>query len=150
MDVQQILDGAVSLAVIAGAVFAVIQLRDIKKDRRMGLVIEAGMRLTSREFEEAVWKLWRTDATDAKELEGKVGLVELSMITDFYSGMANLSQVGIVDKKTLTSFVAFSPVWNKVKPFVLAQRAATGLNLWGDLEKMAKFEETEGLFPVAK
>jgi len=150
VDVQQILDGAVSLAVIAGAIFAVIQLRDIKKDRRLGIVIEAGMRLTSREFEEAVCKLWQSSAADAEELEKQVSRVELSMITDFYSGMANLGLVGIVDKRVLTSFVQFSPVWNKVKPFVVAQRAATGLTLWADLEKMAQFEAEEGLFPVAK
>lgn len=150
VDASFALDAIVAVSIAAGAFFAIVELQDLKKDRRLGLVIEAGMRLTSREFEEAVCKLWRTDTTDAKELETKVSYVDLSMITDFYSGMANLGLVGMVDKEALTSFVQFSPVWNKVKPFVVAQRAATGLNLWADLEKMAQFEKEEGLFPAAK
>ena len=150
VDLLQVLEGGAYAGFIAGAIFAVLELRDLKRDRRLELVTQAGMRLTSREFEEAVCKLWRTDTTDAKELETRVSYVDLSMITDFYSGMANLGLVGVVDKEMLTSFVQFSPVWNKVKPFVVAQRAATGLNLWADLEKMAQFEKEEGLFPAAR
>jgi len=147
VDASLVLDAIVAVSIAAGAFFAIIELRDLKKDRRLGLVIQASIHHTTREFEDAMCKLWRADASDAKGLEKEVSYVDLSMVTDFYWAVAHLGLEGLVDTRTLTRLFPFSPVWNRIKPWVIAERASTSLpNAWTDLEKMAQLQEKEGPF----
>ena len=69
VDASLVLDAIVAVSIAAGAFFAVAELRDLKKDRRIQLMLEATMHYTTREFEDGLGKLWRTDTSDAKELE---------------------------------------------------------------------------------
>jgi hypothetical protein len=69
------------------------------------------------------------------------------MVTDFYWSIAHLGLEGLVDTRTLTRLFPFGPVWSRIKPWVIAERAATNLpNAWRDLEKMAQLQEKEGSF----
>jgi len=144
VDILQVLEGATYLAFIVGAIVAVYELRDMKKDRRLALVMQAMTHHTTLEFEDAVGKLWRANATDAAGLEKQVGYAELGMITDFYWSIAQLGLQGVVDRKMLYPFFPFRSVWSRIKPFVIAERAATGLaNSWIELEKIAQLQERE-------
>lgn len=69
VDVSLILNAVTAVSIAAGALFAVIESRDIKKGRRLGLALQAGLHWTTKEFEDAYCRVWRADASDAKELE---------------------------------------------------------------------------------
>ena len=145
VDILQVLEGAAYVGFIAGAIFAVLELRDLKRDRRLELVTQAAMHWTTREFEDAFSKIWRADATDAKELEKQVSFVDLSLIADFHAAVGRLATEGLVDARALTGYFPFSYTWNKMKPWIIAERSASGLpECWADLEKMAIFQEQEG------
>lgn len=123
----------------------VLELRDLKKERRLELVAQAAMHWATREFEEAFGKLWRADATDAEGLERQVSFVDLGMVADFHAAVARLALEGLVPTRALTGYFPFSYTWNKMKPWIVAERAASGLpGSWSDLEKMAVIQEREG------
>lgn len=147
-DTSLVLDAIVAVSIAAGAFFAVVELRNLKKDRQTELVLQACMHWTTREFEDAMCKLWRAKATDAEELEKEVSYANLGMVTDFHWAIAYLGLEGLVDPKMVMHVFPFSPVWNKIKPWVLAERASTGLpSAWADLEKIAQLQEKQGPFP---
>jgi len=145
VDPMQVLEAATYAAFIAGAMFAVIELRDLKRDRRLGLLMQACIHGTTREFEDALSKVWRADASDAKGLEKQVSPVDLFMIADFFVSVAHFGQEGLIDRRTLTGFFPFSYLWNKMKLWVIAERVAAGMpKLCCEWELLAQFQEREG------
>jgi hypothetical protein len=145
VDASLVLDAIVAVSIAAGAFFAVIELRDLKKDRRLELVQQAIMHWTTREFEDAFCKVWRADASDAKGLEKEVSYADLCLVADFHAAVGRLATEGLVDARALTGYFPFSYTWNKMKPFIIAERVATGLpGMWIDLEKLAQLQEEEG------
>ena len=145
VDASLVLDAIVAVSIAAGALFAIIELRDMKKDRRLGLLMQVCLHCTTKEFEDAFNKVWRADASDAKGLERQVSPVNLYLMSDFFMSIAHLGQEGLMDAKTLTSFFAFSYVWQKVKPWIVAERATTGLpKLYYEWEVFAQLQEKEG------
>jgi len=144
VDASLVLDAIVAVSIAAGALFAVFELRDLKKDRRVQLMLEATMHYATRDFEDALCKLWRADTSDPKELEKQVSYADLCMVADFHWAMARLGQEGLVDRKVLIRLFAFSGVWNRIKPWIAAERAAAGLPEWySSLEKLAELQERE-------
>ena len=127
VDASLVLDAIVAVSIAAGALFAVLELRDLKRERRLGLLLQACMHCTTREFEDALSKAWRADASDAKGLEKQVSAADLYLISDFLVSIAHLGQEGLVDTRTLTGFFPFSYLWYKMKPWIVAERAAAGL-----------------------
>jgi hypothetical protein len=147
VDASLILDVIVAVSIAAGAFFAIIELRDMKRDRRTQIMLQASMHWTTREFEDAMGRLWRADASDAKGLEKEVSYADLSMVVDFHWAMAQLGLQGLVDTKTLLRLFPFSGVWMRVKPWVIAYNAAEGhQNVYSSLEKFAQLQDTDGRF----
>jgi len=145
VDASLVFDAVVAVSIAAGAFFAVIELRDMKKDRRLGLLMQAVMHCTTREFEDALSKVWRADAIDAEGLEKQVLPSDLYMIADFFVSAAHFGQEGLVDRRTLTGFFPFSYMWIKMKPWVIAERAASGLpKMYYEWEMLAQLQEKEG------
>jgi len=147
VDASLVFDAVVAVSIAAGAFFAVWELRDLKNDRRTQLMLQACMHWTTREFEDAMCKLFRADAIDAKGLEKEVSYVDLYMITDFHWTVARLGLEGLVDTGTLIRIFPFSQVWNKVKPWVIAERVAIGHpGVYSSLEKVAQLQEKDGRY----
>jgi len=145
VDTSLVLDTIVAVSIAAGAFFAIVELRGLKKDRQLGLLMQVCMHVTTREFEDAFKKIWRADARDAEGLEKQVGANDLYMVSDFFLSAAHLGMEGLVDKRTLTRFFTFSYAWNKIEPWVIAERAATGLpKLYYQWEVFARLQEEEG------
>ena len=144
VDLLQVLEGLAYVGFIAGAIFAVMELRDMKRDRRLGLLMQASMHITTREFENAFCKVWRSNATDAGELEKQVSTTDLYLISDFLLSVAHFGEEGLVDRRTLTRFFPFSYLWNKMKPWIIAERIATGLpKVYYEWEALAQLQEEE-------
>ena len=145
VDASLVFDAVVAVSIAAGAIFAVMELRDLKRDRRLGLLMQACIHGTTREFEDALSKVWRADASDAKGLEKQVSSVELFMIADFLVSVAHFGQEGLIDRRTLTGFFPFSYLWNKMKLWVIAERVAAGMpKLYYEWELLAQVQEREG------
>ncbi len=139
MDMLQVLEGAAYVGFIAGAIFAVIELRAIKKDRRLEFWLRLSERLSDRDFVEAYCRIVRAKGTTAQELEDEISYSGLRMVTDYSEFIAMLGRLGLIDRKELTDILDFNDIWKKVQPWVAAERAAAGApEAWGDLEEFAR------------
>ena len=145
VDASLVLDAIVAVSIAAGAFFAVIELRDLKRDRRIEYMLQASAHVATREFMDAFCRIWRSDATDAKELEEQVPYSELCMVAEYFDAIAHLATEGLVDKRTLVGYFSYDYIWKKMSPWVLAERrAANSPEMYEDIERLAKSREKEG------
>ena len=145
VDTSLVLDIMIAFSIAAGAAFAIVELRALKKDRRIGLVLQASLHWTTKEFEDVYCRLWRADANDIKELEKQISYADLCRIVDFQNAVARLATEGLVEASALTGYFPFSYTWNKLKDWIDAERAAANLpRMWVDLENIARLQEEEG------
>ncbi len=152
VDLMLVLEGTAYLAFIVGAIFAVFELRELKRDRRMDVMMRASEHTNTREFEDAMGKLWRSNANDAKELEKQVSYTDLAMIGDFFNHIAWLGTNGIIDKRTLVEYFPFGYFWEKLRPWVEAERENAGIpSMYTELEALARLQDVkEDWFPSRK
>ena len=68
VDILQVLEGAAYVGFIAGAIFAVMELRTLSKDRKTELTMRMNEHWASKDFEEAFIKIRELDSTDPRYL----------------------------------------------------------------------------------
>jgi hypothetical protein len=144
VDASLVLDAIVAVSIAAGALFAVAELRDMKKDRRMQLILQVNAHMATREFMDAFAKIWRSNATDAKELEKEVSFVDLHMVASYFEATAHLATQGLLHRRILLAYFPYYIIWKKISPWVLTERIAADLPpLYSDIEKLAQWQEKE-------
>jgi hypothetical protein len=144
VDASLVLDAIVAVSIAAGALFAVAELRDMKKDRRMQLILQVNAHMSTREFMDAFCKIWRSNAIDAKELERQVSFVDLNMVANYFESVAHLATQSLVHKRILMAYFPYYVIWKKISPWVLAERVALDLPpLYRDIETLAHWQEKE-------
>lgn len=140
VDASLVLDVIVAVSIAAGAFFAVIELRDLKRDRRTELMLQASAHVATREFMDAFYKIWRIDATDARKLEEQVSYSELCLVAEYFDALAYLVAEGLVDKR-IVGYFSYDFIWKKMSPWILAERrTANSPEMWGDLENLARLQ----------
>jgi ATP-dependent Clp protease adapter protein ClpS len=142
VDASLVLNAIVAVSIAAGAFFAVAELRDMKKDRRIQLIQQVNDHIGTMEFMNALGKIFRSNTTDAKELEKQVSNTELSMVASYFEGVAHLAAQDIVHKEELAAYFPFYILWKKMGPWIVADRIALDLPpLYSDMEKLAQWQE---------
>jgi len=79
-DASLVLDAIVAVSIAAGAFFAVIELRGMKKDRQTQLVLDMHKRFSDSDFEEHAVKVLHTEFKDGEEAEQKCSIVSLGAV----------------------------------------------------------------------
>jgi hypothetical protein len=144
VDASLLVEIVVALSIALGTLFAVAELRDMKKDRRMQLILQANAHMSTREFMDAFCKIWRSNATDAKEIEKQVSFVDLNMVANYFEAIAHLATQSLVHKRILMAYFPYFLIWKKISPWVLAERIALDLPpLYRDIETLAHWQEKE-------
>ena len=142
VDASLVLDAIVAVSIAAGAFFAVAELRDMRKDRRIQLIQQINDHIATIEFMDALAKIWRSNAADAKEMEKQVSYSELHMVASYFEGVAHHAAQGLVDERTLLQYYPYYVLWKKMGPWIVAERTAYDLPpLYSDLENLAKWQE---------
>jgi len=139
VDILQVLEGATYLAFILGAIVAVYELRSIKRDRRFEFLMRLMDLGINREFQDPMSKIWRTNASNAEELEKEVSPADLYTIGEFWSWAAFLAEAGWVERKDLLAYMDYQSLWKKMGPWIVAERKATG-PMWGSIEEFAEMQ----------
>ncbi len=142
VDLLQVLEGLAYVGFIAGAIFAVFELRGMRNERRMEIMMRASEHTNTREFEDAMAKLWRSSAADAKELEKQVTYVDICMIADFFEKLAWMGKKGIIDGKIVAEYYPFPYLWAKLQPWVQQERVSNSMpTMYDELETFARLSE---------
>jgi len=144
VDASLILDAIVAVSIAAGVFFAIAELRDMKRDRRIQLLQQVNDHMGTMEFADPLLKILGSKTTDAKELEKQVSRTELHMVANYFEGVAALATEGDIHKRTLTIAFPYYLLWKKMEPWVAAERVALDLPpMYAAMEKLAKWQEQQ-------
>lgn len=142
MDLIEMLQVATYIAFIAGAIFAVVELRDYKRERQMEILMRIAEHVNTREFQDAMMKMAKANAENPKELEKQVSASDLNMIANYFEHVAWLGTTGIVDRKMIIRFYPWQYFWQRLQPWIEPMRKEFDAEmLYEDIEKMAKLSE---------
>ncbi len=114
------LEGLAYVGFIAGAIFAVLELRTMSKDRKTELVMRVSEFMCTLEFEQAAAKFMKARFKTPEEAEEQVSLPVLMMIADYCEGIGNLAQRGLVPKDVVFDLFPIEYVWSKLKVWAKA------------------------------
>lgn len=120
VELLQVLEGLAYVGFIAGAIFAVLELRTMSKDRKTELVMRASEFMCTLEWEQAAAKFMKARFQTPEEAEEQVSLPVLLMVADYCEGIGTLAQRGFVPKDVVLDLLPVEYVWNKIKVWVKA------------------------------
>jgi hypothetical protein len=123
---MQILEAGTYISFIAGALFAVWQLYDIRRDRKTQLVLGIMDTMSSRENQEMLRSVLECESTDAQEIEEKCGRITLFRLGAYYEGLGYVIRRGLVDRETVFEVITMASLWLKMEPWVLREREKMG------------------------
>ena len=136
VDIQTASIAIASASVVVGVVYYALQLRNQNRMRQTDLLMRLYATFTSREFEEAWYKVLCLEFKDYEDFVGKYGSVvsetstniALSSVTSFFEGIGVLLHKKLVDIDLIWEL--FSPpivnTWQKCRPIVEGYRQQYG------------------------
>ena len=117
VDLLQVLEGATYAAFIVGAIVAVYELRDLKRNREL----EVGLRIAdswmNREFVGATLKLMKAEYTTAKELQDQSLEVDAKLVADLYDWYAGMIRDGRIDHASV--YLDFATCYKGLEPWIV-------------------------------
>ena len=138
VDASLVFDAIVAVSIAAGAVFAVMELRGMSRDRRTHLVIDVFSHVGTLEFSEQFARILRAEFKDAKEAEEKCSVVALSMVGRYYEGVGLMVSRGLVDSDLIFESLPFHILWGRMKPWCLEIRRTLGPDMFVHFERTAE------------
>lgn len=119
VDLMRVLEGATYAAFIAGAIFAVIELRTMRKDRETDFLMRMNEFWCSKDFAEVLLKVRELPETDdPREIENKVGKLPLYMYVEYLEGIAMMAQNKSLKKDFVLSLAEWFNLWVKLEPWI--------------------------------
>jgi hypothetical protein len=141
VDILPYLEGLAYVGFIAGAIFAVLELRTMSRDRRTDMMMRLMELFSTREFHQIEDKFSHSNAVDAKSMEQEISWGDLTFIADCVEYLSFLARRNLIDKKLVLEFYDLDSVWNKLRPWVVSERERTDNDeLYSDFEWMAKVQ----------
>ena len=127
VDAALVLDAIVAVSIAAGAVFAVVELREMRRDRRTGLMLQlAGIWLTL-EFHQALSDIVRAKFSTGEEAEKVCSSAGLILVGDFFEIAGEYVEAGLLDCDDVTETYPVEWAWKKMKPWVIYLRSTAGI-----------------------
>jgi len=127
LDIPSISAIVASAGVIVGVAFAVLQLRDLVKNRQTDLVMRLYSAYGSREFQEAWVETLRLEFKDYRDYLKKYGATSekpvytsVNMVASFFEGIGILLRRRLIDIALVDDLFSSDIVitWHKMKPLV--------------------------------
>lgn len=125
VDILQVLEGAAYVGFIAGAIFAVLELRSISRNRKIEMSMRLGELWVSRDFVEALAKWDKTDFQTAETAEKTCPKADLVMMAELFNYAASLARNKYVSKEFAMREFDFEYPWSKMEPWCLDWRRRT-------------------------
>jgi len=153
LDIQSVSIVIAATSVVIGVIFAVLELRNVIRQRQTDLVIKLYSTFITKEFQEAYQTFWATDFKDYNDVLKKGHLSRLRTIGGFFEAIGvllhrKLVDIGIVDDLFRESIKL---MWEKAKPVLYNAREQLNLptygryfeNLYNEMQKREKTRQTQ-------
>jgi hypothetical protein len=128
VDASLVLDAIVAVSIAAGAVFAVVELREMRKDRHTGLMLQLAAIWLTREFHQALSELVKARFSNGEEAEAACSPAGLLLIGDFFEIAGEYVETGLLDCDEVTYAYPVEWFWEKLKPWTIYLRSTTGID----------------------
>ena len=123
VDPMQVLEAATYAAFIAGAMFAVIELRSMNKDRETDFLMRFNEYWSSKDFMDTHVKVRELPETDdPREIEDMIGRVALFRYVEYLEGIAMLIQNKSLKLSFALNLAEWFGLWEKLEPWILNER----------------------------
>jgi len=119
VDILQVLEGATYVGFVASAIFAVLELRSMARDRRTELALRMTEYWCSLEFQEAAAKFLKARFTSAKEAEEQCSLPALLMAAGFFEKIGYMARKKLVPMDMVLETMPVEYCWEKTKIWAL-------------------------------
>jgi hypothetical protein len=135
-EVKDFLGIAGSLALIVGVIIGVLQLRALRQQRQLEMVLRAYEPFLEEALTRAYWRVHNWDYESFEEFQRKATLedwTDLDQVTTFFEMMGVMAKRGVARLDLLDDLFAGSLVlmWRKVGPFVRGYRETEGVHDYG-------------------
>lgn len=142
VEILQVLEGLAYLGFIAGAIFAVMELRTMSRDRQTELLTRVAEYTCSREMEEMGAKFMRANFRTPEEAEEQLTLAELMMAADYNDYLGLLAKKRLVPLDAVIDMFNFEYIWDKLRvwartPYTVDSRKEEYKPLYPNLEWIA-------------
>ena len=121
-DLLQVLETGTYAAFIAGAIFAVMELRTMSRDRKTQLIMNVWSTFNVSEFAEAHSRIDMTETKDWKDIEAKCHRADINKVMEFYEGLGLLVRKRLVDPELVLEMCYPRLMWAKLKPWIDEER----------------------------
>ena len=130
VDILPYLEGAAYVGFIAGATFAVLELRTMSRDRKIELMLRQTEFFCSRDFEEAT-----VNAVKGNFEPGKISDVDMKMLADYWDSMAEMMRMKLVSSDVVN--LNYESVWEWMRPWLATWEERVGEGRFENFEWMA-------------
>lgn len=137
VELLQVLEGLAYVGFIAGAIFAVLELRTMTKDRKTELLVNMAEHWSSRDFVEAISHYSEANFQSAETAEKTCPRISLLMMSEYFDSIATLARKKAVNIDLMTHLLDFEGVWERMKPWCLWMREKTNPGEFTEFEWMA-------------
>ena len=109
---------------IAGALFAIIELRSMRKDRELDFYLRMNEHWSSRDFEEAIIRVRELppEIEDPREIENRCGALALWTYIDYLDGIGQLARNKMLRKEFVLDLAEWAGFWVKLEPWIMDKR----------------------------
>lgn len=140
LDIPSISAIVAAIGVLIGVVLAVLELRNLVKQRKSDLLMRLHLAFSTKEMVEAAQKYMSTEYKDYDDFVEKYGLpfaegqvqTVFLMIAMFFEGIGILLKNGLVQLDLVTDLFAVEMIWLKWKPLAEGLRKQTNNPHFGE------------------
>jgi hypothetical protein len=135
-ELREVLGAIGSVAVMAGVVVAILQLRGLRAQRQTEQVMRAYMPFLEENLTRAYWNVHHWDFASYDDFQREATLddwTDLDQVTTFFEMMGVFYKRGVAKLDLLDDLFAGSLllIWNKLAPLIRGYRAANNVHDYG-------------------
>ena len=145
VDILQVLEGLAYIGFIAGAIFAVLELRGISKDRRSNAVVDIYTTFVTSDMTEAYARVMTGSSESGAEMEKECSYASLVRVAGFYEGVGYLARKRLVNPKVIIELLPCEVVWSKMQSWLMFDRERSSPGMWREFEFLGKASEAWGI-----
>lgn len=125
-DISTISTIIVTVSVVTGVVFTVLELRHLARTRRTEVIMRIYQEFGRKEWIENVMKVGAAKFVTLEDYSTKYGLTAVLQVAMLFDGVGVLLQEDLIDVRLVNSLFGSSvrPMWEMVRPVVYGIRAS--------------------------
>lgn len=119
-DISTISTIIVTVSVVTGVVFTILELRHLARTRRTEVIMKVYEEFSRREWAENIMKIGANKFESFDDYGKRYGFIEVIQVSSLFDGIGVLLQQDLIDISLVNSLFGSSVnlIWEKVRPVI--------------------------------